>query len=130
MRNYALDLILDQLKSSDTNSPNLDGEIIMQAEKMVSEITNGYMEEFFPDFKFQSVEDLMFIVNNAVKISDKINTSKTINVEVKDEDTEEISIETNYTKEAILGTNLDDIVNKYITFHIYSFLVQEHIIFQ
>lgn len=115
MRNYALDLILDQLKSSDTNSPNLDGEIIMQAEKMVSEITNGYMEEFFPDFKFQSVEDLMFIVNNAVKISDKINTSKTINVEVKDEDTEEISIETNYTKEAILGTNLDDIVNKYIT---------------
>lgn len=115
MRNYGLDILLDFIKDTGNNSPSKDAEIINEVKIMISNITKGYNSEFFPNIKFDSISDLIHLINNASEIAKEIETSDalTVVIDITDEGTDIVANE--YSKEKITEANFDKIITKYLT---------------
>lgn len=120
MRNYALDLLLDEIKGTDGNSPSQDAEVINDAKKIVTNIVDGYKSQYFSNIKFDSIEDVMYIINNAKVIKAKADNSKFINITIEDEESGDINDSLDYSKQAIMNESFDDILKKYITDNSYE----------
>lgn len=116
MRNYALDLLLDQLKGSQGNPVNLDREVRIAAEKMVNTLTDSYRTQFFGDLMFDSIEDLMYFMTNAKELDAKISASKSINKLVEDEeDPTMMNLILDHSKAALDAENFGEPFSKYIS---------------
>lgn len=108
MRNYAFDLILKQLEGSEASAPSLDGALIDLANKIANEMSGSIRETYFKDFDNMPIDDLMYIVNNAKDLQEKINNSESINAYIEEEGIQDIS------GKALRESDLGEVVNKYI----------------
>lgn len=116
MRNYALDLLLEDIKGSKDNSPTLDGEMIDSARKMVNDIVDTYKKRYFENFSNLPIEDIMYIINNSKELANRIKKSKFLNIEEQiDDDPDSIQNKPVYTYEAYLAEFKDDPIMKFVS---------------